>query len=120
MMLYKAIRSNRYLQRGSVEKTGKWDKHCVQRVDSLRAQRDLRMRQETFAVLLKRLCDHQVFRRIPGKQEQAPAQIQLEVFLYAQQPLTTHQVAQHFGIAEGNYHELFIVISRYFMNAMFA
>ncbi|KAE8962198.1 hypothetical protein PR003_g30528 [Phytophthora rubi] len=101
-MLHKAISNNRYLTRGSVEKTGKWDKRRVERADSLRAKRDLRMHQETFVILLGRLRDHPVFHRTPGKQEQAPAQLQLEVFLYSLQPLTIHQVAQHFGIAEGS------------------
>ncbi|KAE9030187.1 hypothetical protein PF011_g743, partial [Phytophthora fragariae] len=101
-MLHKAIRNNRYLTRGSVEKTGKWDKRRVERADSLRAKRDQRMHQETFVILLGRLRDHPVFHRTPGKQEQAPVQLQLEVFLYSLQPLTIDQVAQHFGIAEGS------------------
>ncbi|KAE9053117.1 hypothetical protein PF007_g33037 [Phytophthora fragariae] len=44
-MLHKAISNIRYLTRGSVEKTGKWDKRRVERADSLRAKRDLRMHQ---------------------------------------------------------------------------
>ncbi|KAF4041621.1 hypothetical protein GN244_ATG06134 [Phytophthora infestans] len=100
-MFYCAIVSHRYLGRPDVVKTGKWSPERIFLLDAVRARRDLRMSKQTFVFLLGRIEAHTAFARVPGKQQQAPVQLQLEVFLFALQDLTIHRIAQHFGIGEG-------------------
>ncbi|KAF4029376.1 hypothetical protein GN244_ATG18895 [Phytophthora infestans] len=81
--IYKAVSSNRYVERSHVEKTGKREAQRVARLNYIRPQRDLRMNKQTFELFIKRLRSHFVYFRSPGKQKQALAQLQLEVFLYS-------------------------------------
>ncbi|KAE9107984.1 hypothetical protein PF010_g12072 [Phytophthora fragariae] len=97
-----AIASYRYLTRSTVFKAAHWTPGRIFRSDPMRARRDLHMSRGTFIYLLGRIQHDVVFARAPTKQEQAPVQLQLEVFLFALQSLSTHRVAQHFGIAEGS------------------
>ncbi|KAE9319596.1 hypothetical protein PF008_g18233 [Phytophthora fragariae] len=96
------ITSYRYLTRSTVFKAAHWTPGRIFRSDPMRARRDLRMSRGTFIFLLSRIQEDVVFARAPTKQEQAPVQLQLEVFLFALQSLSSHRVAQHFGIAEGD------------------
>ncbi|KAF4040454.1 hypothetical protein GN244_ATG07315 [Phytophthora infestans] len=101
-IFYCALVSNRYLGRPDVVKTGKWSPERIFLLDAVRARRDLRMSKQTFVFLLGRIEAHTVFARVPGKQQQAPVQLQLEVFLFALQDLTIHRIAQHLALGKGS------------------
>lgn len=71
-------------------------------MDPVRARRDLRISVDGFRYLLASVVDHPILQWTPGKQKQASAQLQLEVFLYSMQSLSYYQISQHFGIGEGS------------------
>lgn len=72
-------------------------------MDPLRARRELRVSVGGFCYILDQVREHTVFKRATGKQEQAPVQLQLEVFLYSLQSYSYHAIAQHFGVGEGKH-----------------
>ncbi|KAF4046839.1 DDE superfamily endonuclease [Phytophthora infestans] len=71
----------RYLSRSSVLKTAQWSPRLIVLMDPMRAPRNLRMSRNTFVFLLRRIEADPAFARVPAKQQQAPIQLQLEVFL---------------------------------------
>ncbi|KAE8968567.1 hypothetical protein PR003_g28823 [Phytophthora rubi] len=95
------VLATRYLFRSNVLKSAKWYPARVFSKDPVRARRDLRISVDGFRFLLASLVDHPAFKRTPGKQQQAPVQLQLEVFLYSLQSLSDYQVSQYFGVGEG-------------------
>ncbi|KAE9058658.1 hypothetical protein PF010_g30916 [Phytophthora fragariae] len=95
------VLATRYLFRSNVLKSAKWYPARVFSKDPVRARRDLRISVDGFRFLLASLVDHPAFKRTPGKQQQAPVQLQLEVFLYSLQSLSYYQVSQYVGVGEG-------------------
>lgn len=96
-----ALANARYWGRYDVLKAATWYPDRVYGIDPVRSRRDFRLSVDDFNFLIHRISKHPVFKRVLGKQEQAPVQLQCDVFIYALQSLTYHQIVQHFGVGEG-------------------
>ncbi|EGZ21045.1 hypothetical protein PHYSODRAFT_391197, partial [Phytophthora sojae] len=89
------VLATRYLFRSTVLKSADGYPARIFLMGSVRARRVLRISVDGFCLLLASVAPHRVFQRKPGKQQQAPVQLQLEVFLFSMQSLSYHNISQH-------------------------